>query len=280
VLSVIVPVKDGLPHLHEQLRALLTQECCHQWEVIVSDNGSRDQTAAVVKGYTEEYPRLRLVIASSVRGPGAARNFGVRYARGSILAFCDADDIVHPGWIESWARALTSAELSGGMIDNWTLNGQGAPSPAFRPPPVRNQFGFLDSATSGNMAVRREAFEHVGGFDENIFVGEDIDLCWRLQLAGYRFTLSDAVLSRREPRDTYALFKKSLSYGRCGPALYQRFRDAGLRAEGIAAIRSWAYLVLCIPRLVDPGFRRTWVRLAGWRIGRVVESCRRRVFFP
>ena len=280
-ISVIVPVKNGMPWLQEQLMALLAQRCSSPWEILVADNGSTDASTATARCYADKTRRLRLVDASSVTGPAATRNLGVRAARGDILAFCDADDVVHPGWVESWQRALVDADLAAGRTDFWSLNGLTPPCPADpRPPPQRRQFGFLGAAGSGNMAVRRDAFEAVGGFDEELLVGEDTDLSWRLQLAGYRFTLGEGVISRRERCGTIALLKRSIQYGRSGPVLYRRYRSKGMRAEPRAALRAWAYLIATIPRLVDPQFRHTWARVAGWRIGRFLESCRRLVFFP
>jgi glycosyltransferase involved in cell wall biosynthesis len=280
-VSVIVPVKNGLPWLHEQLQALRSQECSSPWEIVVADNGSTDGSSDVVQDYAADDPRLRLVDASSVQGPAATRNLAVRAALGDVLAFCDADDVVHPGWVESWLRALGDADLAAGLNDPWTLNG-GTPSVAVspKPPPQRGQFGFLDAAGSGNMAVRRSAFDAVGGFDEELHVGEDTDLCWRLQLVGYRFTIGEGVISRRERSGTMALLKRSIQYGRCGPKLYRRYRSNGLRADPRAALRAWIYVIVSVPRLVDPQFRPAWARIAGWRIGRLLESFRCLVFFP
>ena len=72
-----------------------------------------------------------------------------------------------------------------------------------------------------------------------------------------------------------------MQWGRCGPILYERFRDAGLRPAPRAALRGWLWLVASIPRLFDSSFRRTWARVAGWRLGSLVESCRQRsIFYP
>ena len=280
-ISVILPVKNGLPWLHEQLDALQAQHCSSPWEMVVADNASTDGTRALVQGYAAKDPRLRLVDASSVKGPAATRNLGVRAARGSVLAFCDADDVVHPGWVESWLRALGDADLAAGLNEPWSLN-DATPfrSAAPKPPPQRDQFGYLDAAGSGNMAVRRDAFEAVGGFDEELHVGEDTDLCWRLQLAGYRFTMGEGVISRRERSGTMALLRRSIQYGRCGPVLYRRYRSKGLRADPRAAFRAWIYVIVNLPRVVDPQFRQAWARAAGWRIGRLLESIRCLVFFP
>jgi glycosyltransferase involved in cell wall biosynthesis len=281
LISVIVAVRNGLPWLHEQLRALRSQECSSTWEIIVADNGSTDGTTQVARGYAEEDPRMRIVDASHVKGPAAARNVGVDAAFGDILAFCDADDVVHPGWVESWLRALGDADVAAGRNDTWSLNGTPAPQPAVpRPPPQGQQFGFLEAAGSGNMAVRREPFEAVGGFDEELHVGEDTDLCWRLQLSGYKFAIGTGVISRRERSSTIGLLRRSIQYGRCGPVLYRRYRSQGMRADPYGALRAWAYLIVSVPKLVDPRFRRTWARVAGWRMGRLIQSCRDFVFFP
>jgi glycosyltransferase involved in cell wall biosynthesis len=281
MISVIVAVRNGLPWLHEQLDALRSQECSSPWEIVVADNGSTDGTIQVAQGYAARDARLRIVDASRVKGPAAARNVGVSAASGAILAFCDADDVVHPGWVESWAHALSDADVAAGRNDTWSLNGTPTPQPAVpKPPPQAQQFGFLEAAGSGNMAVRREPFEIVGGFDEELQVGEDTDLCWRLQLSGYRFAIGSGVISRRESSGTLRLLMRSIDYGRCGPVLYRRYRSEGMRADPYGALRAWAYLIVSLPKLVDPRFRRTWARVAGWRMGRLIQSCRDFVFFP
>jgi hypothetical protein len=99
-------------------------------------------------------------------------------------------------------------------------------------------------------------------------------------LAGYRFRIGEGVISRRERNGTMALLRRSIQYGRCGPVLYRRYRRNGLRADPRTALRAWVYVIVSLPRLVDPQFRPAWARVAGWRIGRLVESLRSLVFFP
>ncbi len=154
VLSVVLPVKNGLPWLREQLKALTRQRCCLAWEIIVANNGSTDRPEELVKEFAANDQRITLVDASHVNGPAATRNVGAQYARGCILTFCDADDVVHPGWVESWVYTLAYADLTGGLFDNSPLNDTAPPlPPTLRPPPTRRQFGFLDATGSGNMAV-------------------------------------------------------------------------------------------------------------------------------
>ena len=192
LISVVVPVRNGMPWIEHQLQALSTQEVPADWEIVVADNGSEDGTRACVQRWSERHPRIRLVDASARRGAAAARNIGVRSARGRLLAFCDADDVVRPGWLASMRDALADADLVAGVFDFGALDGRPRSLPV---PAATRQLGFLPFALGANLAVRREAFEAVHGFCEELSLEEDMDLCWRLQLAGYRFAVAaDAVV--------------------------------------------------------------------------------------
>jgi GT2 family glycosyltransferase len=144
------------------------------------------------------------------------------------------------------------------------------------------QFGFLPAGLSANLAVRREAFVDVGGFDEGLAIGEDIDLCWRLQLAGCDFVIEPgAVVLKREPVEFREVFVQAFAYGGCGPLLYRRYRSAGARRDLTGAAKSWLWLLLHLPRLVSAGPERgEWARAAGMRTGRLAGSVVQRAFFP
>jgi glycosyltransferase involved in cell wall biosynthesis len=282
VISVIVPVRNGMPWLEEQLQALAEQRCHEPWEVVVADNGSTDESRSVVEEWAHRAHVFRLVDASKVKGPGATRNVGVRAARGELLAFCDADDVVQPGWLAGHLIALASADLVGGAFDYWSLNGLVAPSPPTPSvPSAMSQFGFLPAVMSGNLAVRRNVFEEAGGFAEDLMTGEDTDLSWRIQLQGHRYVVStDAVVSRRSRRGFVAVFRRFTAYGLSGPILYRRFRADGLRRDVILAAKTWVWLAVTTPKLLRPQFRAQWASIAGWRTGRLLGSLRHGVFFP
>jgi glycosyltransferase involved in cell wall biosynthesis len=282
VISVVVPLLNGMPWLEEQLQALADQQCDEPWEVVVADNGSTDEGRVVVLEWARRVPMIRLIDASGVKGPGAARNAGVRQARGELLAFCDADDVVQPGWLASLVIALAEAEVVGGVFDFWSLNGLAAPSPlAHSIPSAESQFGFLPAVTSGNLALHRRVFEEVGGFAEDLMTGEDIDLSWRLELSGHRCVVnSDAVVARRDRHGFWKVFSRFTAYGQCGPILYRRYRAAGLRRNLTVAAKTWVWLVVSSPKLVRPDFRARWASIAGWRTGRLLGSLRQGVFYP
>jgi GT2 family glycosyltransferase len=273
-----VPVRDGLPWLDDQLAALATQKCDEPWEVIVADNGSRDASVELARDWASRYPAIRVIDASAKAGPAAARNVGVEVARGQFLAFCDADDVVQPGWLHACATALAQADVVAGVFDLHSLNDAEECEPA---PAATSQLGFLPAGLAANLAVRREAFTAVGGFDEVRFVGEDIDLCWRLQLAGYRFVVTAAaVVAKRERTNLRGVFARALAYGRCGPDLYRRYRAQGASRDFVGSARSWVWLIVSLPRLGRADIRQQWVRAAGVRLGRLSGSLRERVLFP
>jgi GT2 family glycosyltransferase len=278
LISVVVPVLNGMPWLEDQLTALSAQEVPADWEVMVADNGSQDDTRSCVERWSERDPRIHLVDASSRRGAAAARNMAVRSARGSHLAFCDADDVVRPGWIASLWAALSDADLVAGVYDFGALDG--APSP-FPVPAASRQLGFLPFGLSANLAVTREAFEAVRGFDEALSPEEDVDLCWRLQLAGDRFAVAtDAIVEKRERAAGLPTFRAAWAYGRCGPRLYTRYRSRGMQRDLAGAGKAWIWLVATLPTLVLRSRRRQWVRTFAIRSGRLSGSIRLRVFFP
>ena len=107
-LSVVIAAFDASATITAQLEALVRQEWSRSWEVIVADNGSTDGTAAIVSGFASEHPRVRLVDASTRRGPATARNVGVAHARGQLVAFCDADDVVGDSWVRAMGDGLRS----------------------------------------------------------------------------------------------------------------------------------------------------------------------------
>jgi glycosyltransferase involved in cell wall biosynthesis len=285
MISVVLPVRDGMPWLDGQLTALAAQECDESWEVVVADNGSTDASVALAHEWADRDPRIRVLDASALPGPSAARNAGVRQAGGELLAFCDADDIVQPGWLAALVTALGEADVVAGTFDLTSLNGAGAGAgdgaTDDTSPAATSQLGFLPAGLAANLAVRRHAFEAVGGFDEAMFVGEDIDLCWRLQLRAFRFAVADgAVVAKRERPGLGPLFGRALAYGRCGPKLYRRYRARGARRDLAGSAKSWLWLVVALPRLGGGDVRRRWVRAAGVRIGRLVGSVSEWAFFP
>jgi glycosyltransferase involved in cell wall biosynthesis len=230
-VSVVIPAFDAESTLGEQLGALAAQVGAPVFEVLVCDNGSRDATAALVRGWAARgsgvsWARLRLVDASARRGPAAARNVGARAAVGRALLFCDADDVVSPGWVAALHDALHPDTLVAGPWEFGRLN----PSvreedrwgPATFSPPVDVP---LPAAGSGNLGLSAELFDRLGGFDERLRVGEDIDLCWRAQLSGCTLVeVPGAVLHVRYRTRTSHAFRQAFAYAGSDRQMADKYR--------------------------------------------------------
>ncbi len=104
-VSVVIPARDAEATIGEQLAALAEQRYNGDWEVVVADNGSTDATAATVERWRQRLPALRVLPVGAAKGINTARNAGALAARGEHLLYCDADDVVRPGWIAGLARA-------------------------------------------------------------------------------------------------------------------------------------------------------------------------------
>jgi GT2 family glycosyltransferase len=179
VVSFIIPVRNDAVRLERCLQSIRSNHYpCS--EIVVADNGSTDRSVSVARAAganVVSLPGVRL---------GELRNRGVASSRGDVLAFIDADHEIAPDWTASVVAALAQESVAA----------VGAP---YRPPAsatwVQRQYDRLrrhpggqevvDWLASGNMAVRRKAFELVDGFDVSLETCEDVDLCRKLRARGY-----------------------------------------------------------------------------------------------
>jgi glycosyltransferase involved in cell wall biosynthesis len=155
--SVIVPARNARLTLPRTLAALAAQEFeAGAYEVIVVDDGSTDDTAALAGSA----PGPVNVVAQPPRGPAVARNLGVEASSGSALAFCDADVFPTPGWLAAGVAALADADLVQGRV---LPDPQARSGPFDRTISITSQVGLWETA---NLFATRDLFERVGGFEE------------------------------------------------------------------------------------------------------------------
>jgi glycosyltransferase involved in cell wall biosynthesis len=197
--SVIIPARDAAATLGDCLAGLAAQDTRAAFEVIVVDDGSRDDTAAVAQAA----PLDLRVLRGQGAGPAAARNLGAAAARGAVLAFTDADCVPEPGWLTAALAATQDADLVQGRV----LPPEGVVvGPYDRHITVVSEYGLYETA---NLVIRRELFERLGGFESilvprsGIELGEDAWLGWRARRAGARTTFCAPALVR------HAVFPRS-----------------------------------------------------------------------
>lgn len=275
--SVVIPCYNGAATLGRQLRALLEQDAPVPFEIVVADNGSTDGSVEVAAALI---PRASVVDASRGRGINVARNEGWREARGELILFCDADDLVHPGWIRShWDAYAHGAALLGGALRRIRVDG----SFVAQQDGFNTELGFLPWPTGANSGCARAVLEAVGGFDESLRGGGDeTDLFWRAQLEGHRLAfVPDAVIDYTARPDSRGSFSQAVAFGRSHTELFRRFRHRGMPRA------SWAGDLFFVVRLAGRTLRsrfgerqvRDLVRFSGIVLGRARASIRLRVFY-
>lgn len=275
-LSVVIPCHNAAGLLAEQLEALAAQRWQGVWEVIVVDDGSQDDPAATVARYGAHLPSLRLHRTDPCRGAAHARNLGARIARGELLLFLDADDVIAPDWLGAIERSLREHGAVASRIDTARLNPperrasrtlqQEHGLPRYPRPP------FLPHASGCGLGVRREWHEAVGGFDESLQRLEDTDYTWRLQLAGADLHFApDALVHMRFREGAAAAFEQAFGYGRYSVRLERRYRPKEAQPLTVGReARSLLRHVRDVGDLADPMRRLRWWRRLAKRSGRLV----------
>ncbi|MEN7550923.1 glycosyltransferase family 2 protein [Rapidithrix thailandica] len=112
LVSIITPVYNTSPYLSATVESVIRQTYAH-WEMIIIDDGSEDQSAAIAHHYSKQDERIRVVSLGKNYGAGVARNAGIKEAKGRYIAFIDSDDIWLPAKLEKQLRFMrdTQAEL-------------------------------------------------------------------------------------------------------------------------------------------------------------------------
>jgi len=285
LLSVIIPAYNSAAVISEQLSALAGQDFTGDWEVVVSNNRSTDQTTEVVLEFREQLPDLRVVAADHRQGRSYARNVGAAHARGSHLLFVDADDVVAPGWLDVCARAATTQPAFAGAMLSFRSNDDGTRewATSFHRGAAEPVYGFLRFAPTGNIGIRADLFHALGGFSEEYRTGEDAEFSWRLQLTGHDFSfVPDALLFVRLPSSEWNRARTAFRDAIGVTHLYRDFRDAGMpRSSTSRALHEWLAIGRQAPsRLASSDDSRLdWWDWAGMRAGLVAGSLRYRVLY-
>lgn len=281
LVSVVIPVLNGEKHIADQLAALGAQTYAGAWELVVVDNGCIDRTMEIVREFSGKLPRVTVADATERRGLNHARNVGAAAARGDFLAFCDADDVVCHGWLAAMAEAAGESDIVGGRLEWETLNDSAVR--AWRPqPPMTDLFsdhGFLSYASGGNLGVWTAIAREIGWDERFTFGSSDHGFSWRAQVAGYRLAFAPEALVRQRFRATmWAMACQQFRYGLSGPQVQRAYRDLGIPPpDNGRALRVWRRLFATLPDLWHSRERRgNWVRLASFRLGRLVGCLRTR----
>ena len=282
MLSVVIPCRNGAREIAGQLEALSAQTGC-DFEVVVADNGSTDNTRQVAERFAHRL-KLRVVDASEQKGRAFACNVGAWAAHGEAVAFVDADDEVAPGYVAAMASALANADVVAARLDCETLN-DGWWAASCRPFQVRGLlevFDFLPFALGCSIGVSKRAFEEVGGFAYDVPFAEDVDFCWLLQLHGFSIKFVPEAVVRRRYRDTmWGLYRQTCGYGLGQAALFRKYRSLGMPGRGLThTLAEWYWMLRASTILRTKPGAGLWVHMLGYRVGRLKGRLRYRALYP
>lgn len=237
-ISIIIPVKNGMATIEKCVRSCALLEG-PSFELVIIDDGSTDDTARTVNRLAAELSGLSLkLIQTPGEGPSKARNRGIAAAQGAFIAFTDGDCIVDRHWLIELKKCFDDATVSGaGGIqlspEDESIFGRSVNE-------FMGQVGFMTDymkAGSGiggrididhnptcNAMYRADVFVKVGGFLENLWPGEDVELDYRVKQAGMRLVATPAAKVYHYRPATFRKFCRMMySYGRVQAFLVKRY---------------------------------------------------------
>lgn len=287
-LSVILPSHNGARTIGTQLEALARQQWSDEWELVFIDNRSTDGTRAIVESYRDRLPSLRVISADEKSGISYALNRGIEASRGTSIVLCNDDDEVAPGWLAAMGDALRRDELVAGSIEHerlnkaWMIDVRGRPQADGLP-----EWGFLPYlpfAFGATIGVRRKLHDAIGGFDEDVApAAEDMDYCWRLQLAGAEIHfVPEAVTHYRMRGHLRGLWRQAFNYGVGNVLVYKKHRELGLAPvphPWRRGLRAWLGLGKRILLAWSKPRFALFVWHLGLRVGMLRASVEHRVVF-
>ncbi|MEL7563610.1 MAG: mycofactocin biosynthesis glycosyltransferase MftF [Dehalobacterium sp.] len=230
-VSVIIPVRNRPEDVRDCLTSLLNLNYPKDnFEIIVVDDGSSDDTVNVVKSY-----HVKLICNAESKGPAFCRNIGETIANGEILAFLDSDCTVHPDWLKEIipffclpglgaVGGFVASFFSKSLIDRYeeacsSLN-------------MGKRIIYDSNSASNfyvpscNLFVRRNVFQVTGGFKQGMHLGEDVDLSWRIRNTGNALIyLPFGLVNHKHRNILKKMLKRRFEYGTSEADLYLHHQE-------------------------------------------------------
>jgi glycosyltransferase involved in cell wall biosynthesis len=224
-VSVLVCTHNGAATLAECLQGLGRLQY-PDYEVIVVDDGSTDDSAAIARAYDVS------LIRTENRGLSAARNTALEAAAGEVVAYIDDDGRPDPHWLDYLVLGLRSGAHAGvggpnlpvpgdGLVAEGVANAPGGPAHVLISDTV------AEHIPGCNMAFRRDRLIAIGGFDSQFRVaGDDVDVCWRLQARGWTLGFhSTAVVWHHRRGSVRGFLRQQRGYGRAEALLERKWPE-------------------------------------------------------
>jgi mycofactocin system glycosyltransferase len=289
-VTIVAPAFNTSPHVAQQASA-----------VIVVDDASEPPLASIGDG--------RLIRLPINGGPAAARNAGLAEVSTPLVAFVDTDVVADAGWLDPLLAHFDDPRVA--LVAPRVISANGSSTlaeyeVARSPLDLGGQPGRIAAGTrisyvpAAAIVVRADALRAIGGFDETLRTGEDVDMVWRLIDAGHRCRYEPAAIVHHRPRSSFAAWtRQRLDYGRSAaplerahPGAVAPLRMSGWSAAvwGLVVVRRPAFAlavaagtIVALRRKLDELPASESARLAGLGhlyAGRQVANAITRVWWP
>lgn len=256
MVSVIIPAYNCEKTIGQCLKALARQSYPRDsYEVIVVDDGSADNAAAVIKDHPVKY------IHQENQGPAAARNNGARQAKGDIILFTDSDCVPDANWIREMIKPFEDPKVM--AVKGAYRTGQNSLTARFAQVEFEERFEMLKKVESIDMVdtysagFRRDVFMDMGGFDTSFPIAnnEDTELTYRMAAMDYKMVFNPGAivyhLNHPDSIPKYARLKFWRGYWRM--VVYKRFPGKMLKDTytpktlKLQVLFLYLTLALCLP---------------------------------
>ena len=200
LISVIMAVYNGAALVERALRSVQSQTFS-DWELVAVDDASLDTSGEVLARWAAADPRIRVARLAENSGLSAARNAGLRLARGEFITYLDHDDEYYPDYLEHVAALRDKGDLL--MLGFDLIYDDGPPGDritTWDPTDVRKFFFSFNPVVPLAVAHRRSLWAKAGGFNEMLWLQEDWDLWKRMARAGAKIAFSPAKSGRYHVR--------------------------------------------------------------------------------
>jgi glycosyltransferase involved in cell wall biosynthesis len=251
-ISVVMSVYNAANDLKDSIPGILGQTF-RDFEFIIIDDGSTDDTPAVVRKYAAVDPRIKFVQQEN-RGLTVALNRGLALAQGEYIARQDADDISYPDRFEKQVGLMESDPaivLVGGNCDDAYENGFTAEWGSYGPKELQKIVFFKTPFAHSTVMMRASTCRKLNGYDESFKTSQDMELWMRFAKAGKLAMVPEPVLRRR-------IVSSSISVKRRWRQFYDAFRARWRHNKGRRALTVYHSLRSIIIALLPHGVIRAW----------------------
>ncbi|MEN6627597.1 MAG: glycosyltransferase [Candidatus Sumerlaeia bacterium] len=206
MISIVMPCYNGARWMGEALASVAAQTR-PDWEVVIVDDGSQDDSAGVAREWAGRDGRIRFLQQANA-GAAAARNAGVRASGGEYLVFLDCDDLLEPDFLQTMAAVLDADTSIGGCACEQTVMRTDGSTPVQPLPGGGDRLTIDDILPCNGWAphaamTRRAIFERIGGFNPTFRGSEDWDFWLRsLAVGNFAAVRRPLVRYRRHDRQT------------------------------------------------------------------------------